>query len=305
MINRKNIGKISGLLVLGWLMLLVLLPFRSMAFRAGDLRINEFLVINDSNYVDDFGRHSPWIEIFNSAYNSVDIGGRYITDDLNNLKKYWIPKGDPITQIPPRGYIVFWADNRPTRGILHLNFNLEESSVIAIVEADGKTIIDKIDFPRGITPDVSYGRFDDGGNKLGFLNKTTPRANNNTDVVETPAQKFSEMDPYGTGMTVISMSVVFLSLALLYLIFKYVSRIYRIDYKKVLVRRKTDKNEVEYVEEDLTGEINAAIAMALYLYQNELHDAENAILTIKKVSRTYSPWSSKIYNIYNLKPSKN
>lgn len=40
-----------------------------------DLRINEVLVYNDSNYVDDFGKHSPWIEIFNTAYNKVDIGG--------------------------------------------------------------------------------------------------------------------------------------------------------------------------------------------------------------------------------------
>lgn len=286
---------------MGFLAFMVLMPLQTKAFKGGDLRINEFLVINDSNYVDDFGRHSPWIEIFNSAYNTIDIGGRYITDDPGNLKKYWIPKGDPITQIPPRGYLVFWADNKPTRGILHLNFNLKESGMIAIVESNGKTIIDKIEFPRGVQPDISYGRINDGEDKWGFLNKTTPKANNNTDQVISPAQKFSEMDPLGTGMTVISMSVVFISLALLYLIFKYISKIYRIDYRKVMVRRKTDQGEIEMIEEDLTGEVNAAIAMALYLYRNELHDDENTVLTIKKVSRTYSPWSSKIYGNYNLR----
>jgi glutaconyl-CoA/methylmalonyl-CoA decarboxylase subunit delta len=49
----------------------------------------------------------------------------------------------------------------------------------------------------------------------------------------------------------------------------------------------------------MTGEENAAIAAALYLFFSELHDQERYVMTIKKVSRTYSPWSSKIYNIWN------
>lgn len=49
----------------------------------------------------------------------------------------------------------------------------------------------------------------------------------------------------------------------------------------------------------MTGEENAAIAAALYLFFSELHDQERYVMTIKKVSRTYSPWSSKFYNIWN------
>jgi glutaconyl-CoA/methylmalonyl-CoA decarboxylase subunit delta len=41
---------------------------------------------------------------------------------------------------------------------------------------------------------------------------------------------------------------------------------------------------------------SAAIAMALYLY-NDLHDQESNILTIERVSRLYSPWCSKYYNM--------
>lgn len=44
-------------------------------------------------------------------------------------------------------------------------------------------------------------------------------------------------------------------------------------------------------------EVNAAIALALYLYKSQLHDQENAVLTINRVSRVYSPWSSKIYSM--------
>jgi len=70
------------LLTIAGVVLLVISASRVVqAQSSADLRINEILVYNDSNYVDDFGRHSPWIEIFNSAYNSVNIGGLYLTDD--------------------------------------------------------------------------------------------------------------------------------------------------------------------------------------------------------------------------------
>ena len=37
--------------------------------------------------------------------------------------------------------------------------------------------------------------------------------------------------------------------------------------------------------------------MAIHLYYAEIHDKEDAVLTINKISRTYSPWSSKIYGL--------
>jgi hypothetical protein len=43
----------------------------------------------------------------------------------------------------------------------------------------------------------------------------------------------------------------------------------------------------------------AAIAMALHLYKNDLHDREQAVLTINRVGKMYTPWSSKIYGLRN------
>lgn len=111
------------------------------------------------------------------------------------------------------------------------------------------------------------------------------------------AKKFAELDPVGIGMTVIAMSVVFLALIMLYLVFKNVSRIYSIDIKRRWFQKKGKPEEQAEQTEDPTGELGAAIALALYFYQNELHDHENTLLTIKKVARTYSPWSSKIYGL--------
>jgi hypothetical protein len=270
------------------LLLLRILP--SQAQSSKDLRINEFLVLNDSGYVDDFGVHSPWIEIFNSAYNYVDIGGCYLTNDLQKPALYLIPKGDPITLIAPRNYIVFWADNKPTHGILHLNFNLENSKMIALFDSDGRTLIDSVTLTTP-KPDISFGRVEDGGLIWGYHEKTTPNANNQTEPQELGAERIIKIDPYGLGMAVIAMSIVFLVLMMIFLMFKQFS---------ISVARNEKRKALKISSPDdivVTEEMAAAIGLALHLYQKDMADYENLVLTINKVSRTYSPWNSKLYGI--------
>jgi len=269
---------------------------------ATDLRINEFLVENDSNYIDDFGQHSPWVEFFNTAHNTVNMGGLYLTNDLNNPKMYMIPKGDPITAIAPRCFLVFWADGKTEYGIRHLNFNLKDSKIIALFDADGKTLIDKIEVGNAHKKDVTFGRVQDGDNQWGFLDKSTPGASNFTGTVITAAEKFGKMDPSGAGMAVIAMGVVFFALALLYLFFKQSGKIQSGKSKRFNKTNKKEDNIAPITE--ASGEVNAAIATALFLYRNQLHDHENTIITIQKVARSYSPWSSKIYGVMNNWPTK-
>lgn len=278
---------------------MLLFAGKSYSQSGSDLKINEILVVNDSNYVDDYGQRSGWIEIFNSAYNTVDIGGMYLTNDHTNPTKYQIPKGDPLTKIPPRNYLVFFADSFPTRGILHLNFTLKPSEYLELHDVNGKTLIDAVKLgPQ--KPDVSFGRIKDGGTEWGFLDKTTPKANNYTGVIESPGVKFVKMDPYGLGMAMIAMSVVFSALLLLYIVFKNTKRIYSINLRKLFSRKKEAGEPEPVAAEEISGEVNAAIAMALHLYIDQLHDNEETVLTIKKVARTYSPWSSKIYGLRNV-----
>ena len=266
------------------------------AQNAGDLKFNEILVLNDSSAVDDFGMHSAWIEIFNSSYNTVNIGGCYLTDDLSNPTKYWIPTGDPLTKIPSRCYMVFWADDKPTRGIFHLNFDLLDAKTIALFDANGKTMIDKVDLPLDHKPDITYGRPTNESKEWVYLEKSTPGANNDYTKKKSAGESFVEIDPYGIGMTFIAMFVVFSALVILFIIYKNMG--------KFFIRRAAPKKEklqvetgISAKEAEMSGEVNAAIAMALYLFQSELHDQENTVLTIQKVSRNYSPWSSKIYTL--------
>jgi len=287
---------LNNIFTQSYLLLVCLLLFAQTGFSQSstDLRINEILMDNDSNYMDDFGKRSAWIEIFNSAYNKVNMAGMYLTDDPTNPTKYLIPKGDPLTMIPSRNYLVFFADNRPTRGILHLNFDLQESNYLALYDVNGRTLIDEIQLIKQ-KPDVSYGRLNDGSVTWGVLDKTTPKASNYTGEVITAGDTFVKMDPYGVGMAVIAMSVVFGALLLLYLVFKNTRRLYTLNLTNIFNKQKllADTSKIQ----DISGEVNAAISMAIYLYHNELHDYEETVLTIKKVARTYSPWSSKIYGL--------
>jgi hypothetical protein len=102
-------------------------------------------------------------------------------------------------------------------------------------------------------------------------------------------------------------TVVFTCLAFLWLVFYNLPKFLKVMswIKKRLIRKKEIKMAsselvAEIPNSDmLTGEQSAAISMALYLYVNELHDEENRVLTIRKISRRYSPWSSKIYSVTN------
>ncbi|OIP05296.1 MAG: hypothetical protein AUJ97_01145 [Bacteroidetes bacterium CG2_30_32_10] len=119
----------------------------------------------------------------------------------------------------------------------------------------------------------------------------------NTNIVHKSAQEFSELDPYGISMAIIAMSVVFSALVVLYLMFKYIAKIYSINFKEIISKKQKTSQELIVKKEDTTGEIAAAIATAVYLFQNQLHDFEDTVLTIKRITKTYSPWSSKIYGL--------
>ena len=292
--KKRDFTKFSGFLIL----LVMLLPrFETQAQNAADLRFNEILVHNESNYVDDFGNHNPWIEIFNTAYNSVNIGGCYLTDDIDNPTKYWIPTGSPSTVIAPRSYIVFWADNKPTHGIFHLNFNIENAKTIALFDASGRTMIDKVEIVQPQKTDISYGIATVNSTEWTFLDHSTPGSDNDYSKKVLAGESFSKMDPFGIGMTIIAMFVVFSALATLYAIYYSLGRYFVRKASSKRIRKETGVVQPMSKQEVISGELNAAVAMTLYLYQTEMHDYENTVLTIQKVSRNYSPWNSKIYTI--------
>ncbi len=293
-------NKIKFILVSG--IVAVISVFGASAQTLNDIKINEVLVNNVADFEDDFGMHSSWIEFFNSSHGTIDIGGCYLSNDPNNLTMYIIPKADVLTKISPRQHVVFWADALPYRGTFHVNFKIKEGETIYFVSSDGRTILDQVTIPTGLLADQSYGRDVDGTGNWEIRGWTSPSTNNSGVDDKSKAQIMGEQDPHGITITIIAMSIVFLALILLYIVFKIVGKV-----NILILNRKSNKASADNPEEqtsvvdikDTPAAAYAAIAMALYLYQKEeeAHDFESLMLTQKHTDRTYSPWSSKIYSL--------
>ncbi len=113
------------------------------------------------------------------------------------------------------------------------------------------------------------------------------------------AEEFVRQDPYGAAMAAISMLTVLTVLALVAIVFQNIDNVINL-FSKLFTRKDKALSEVAVQEKvKSSGDEIAAIAMALYLYKNELHDYESMTLTMNKISKTYSPWSSKIYGVMN------
>lgn len=91
--------------------------------------------------------------------------------------------------------------------------------------------------------------------------------------------------------------IVFTALVLLFCLFSLTPKLIKLGKSKVRLRQ--GKQALIHQGEGISGEEIAAISMALFLYMDEMHDEESGVLTIKQISRSYSPWSSKIYAVRN------
>lgn len=280
------------------------------------LRINEVMVQNDSSVVDDYGNHVGWVELFNSTFAPLEISSVYLTDDPQVPKKYPVPLGDVNTEIPSRQHVLFWADGNPTRGTFHLSFTLKtgKDNWIGIYDADGLTLIDSVTVPASLQPDQSYARAEDGVDNAdasltwqvrdNITDSTyiTPSSNNVIKDTNTKIETFAEKDKNGFAMTIMAMCIVFSALLLLCVSFYIISKIGERESKSKKAKSHgsslKELPKSERPDHD-SGETIAAIAMALHEHLNA-HDTENTVLTINKVKRAYSPWSSKIYSIREL-----
>ena len=272
-----------------------------------DVRINEVMVRNVDNYEDGYGKRIGWIELFNTGYSNVNLAGAHLSVKLGDANyTYRIPTGDPRTVVAPRDYVIFFCDGTDTKGTFHTNFTLDQTGYLALLDASGKgKPIDEIRYEVSEQePDVSIGVLEtDEGPVFGKLPRTTPGATN--DVIDEVPQheKFRRMDPSGIIMTITAMCVVFAALLILYILFNLLGKTMR----KVTQKSPGKKSEPllnQVKGNTFSGEAEiAAIAMALHLYRSELHDKESTVLTINRVARAYSPWSSKIYGLRQI-PNK-
>lgn len=97
----------------------------------------------------------------------------------------------------------------------------------------------------------------------------------------------------GIVIAIIGMAVVFSGLLFLFVFMKLFMLITNRSEKKrqaTMISRGLGK-------EPITGEVIAAISMAIHLSREEFHDLEKTIITLQRMTKPYSPWSSKIHGI--------
>lgn len=296
-----------------------------------DVVINEVLVKNANNYQDPYGHRVSWVELCNTGYSKVNLSSCYLILETNGKSySYRIPKGDERTWLNPGSFAVFFCEGTATKGTFHTNFTLTGDSIdratapdyvpdsvdtplpnqlvtLAFLDANGRDTVDKITYNLADQKrDISVGRIPSTENDheilFTALESTTPNATNITSPPMPKHEKMRRADPEGVSLTITAVMVVFSALILLYLAFSLVGKlnIWMAKRNKQKTASKGDNKEVVAEtadDENMTGEVIAAISMALYQYQEEQHDIESTILTINRVAKAYSPWSSKIYGL--------
>lgn len=143
--------------------------------------INEWMASNTKTIPNpaETNKFDDWFELYNYGDTTVDLSGCFLAASLTNWSQFEIPAGYTI---PPKGYLLVWADKKALTGTedLHAGFKLNKGgAAIGLFGADGHTV-DYVSFgPQ--SPDISQGRFPDGAPALYLMSKPTPRAANQLD----------------------------------------------------------------------------------------------------------------------------
>ncbi len=143
------------------------------------LLINEIMASNSITVKDARGHYDDWVELYNIGASAVDAAGLYLTDNPGDPTKWQIPLGRSVeTTVAAGGYLLIWLDGDTGDSGLHAGFRLSAAGDrIALVDADGATVLDRVEFDEQVS-DVSYGRNPDQLEEWQYCGLPTPRARN-------------------------------------------------------------------------------------------------------------------------------
>ena len=294
---------------------------------AKNIVINEVLTNNTASIQDEFGAREAWIELENTSFTTYNIRGMYLTTDRHVLdakmsvpdrikRMCVIPSGDERTSLGGRQHIVFFSNSNPAQGKLHLSLKvpMSEPVWIALYNGNAVELIDSVTVPA-LNADQSYAR-QDGKWSIKSVQNVTPGTENFIKTDETKDAKLKREDPHGFGITLLAMGIVFTCLAVLFIFFSLFGILMRhMETAKKVVNAQPIKPITKTVEvtHDLahaTGNIlqdglktkgidrevyMAVIGMALKQYEDDVHDVESGVITIKQKSS--SPWNDEFHQM--------
>ena len=139
--------------------------------------INELMAFNTKSLTDPQGQYEDWLELHNLTNGAVNLSGMYLTDKMDNLKKWEFPEN---ATIPAHGYLLVWLDeDGKAKEGLHANFKLSRNGeTVMLVDADkrGNQVLDTVTFEKQ-EKDVALGRWPNGSGTLKQI-QTTPGEEN-------------------------------------------------------------------------------------------------------------------------------
>ena len=294
---------------------------------AKNIRINEVLTNNTASIVDEFGNREAWIEVENTSFTTYNVRGMYFTTDRAVLdpnmsvperikRMSVIPSGDTRTQIGGRQHLVFYCNSNPAQGKLHLSLQvpMSEPLWLGFYNGNATELIDSVSIPA-LAADQSYARQNATKWAVKSAENVTPGIENFIKTDETKDAKLKREDPHGFGITLLAMGIVFFCLAVLFVFFWLFGIIMRnLETAKKVANTQPMKTVTKTVEvtHDIahaTGNILqdglekkgidkevyiAVISMALKQYQDDVHDVESGIITIKSHQTSWAGESSQM-----------
>jgi hypothetical protein len=126
--------------------------------------LNEVQADNVTGPLDNFSQHDPWIELYNSGTNALDLSGFFLSDNYTNLAQWAFPTN---ASIPAGGFLVVWCDNQTNQtatNALHTNFRPGSGAGrVALSRRLGGTnqILDYLNYTN-LQSNWSYGDSPDG-----------------------------------------------------------------------------------------------------------------------------------------------
>ncbi len=303
--------------LLGSLLAFASLPM--MAQMDASIKLNEVMTDNATSLIDEYGEHHAWVEIVNISHSTYNIRGMYLTTDRSVLDKKMsvpervkrmsvIPNGNVRTNLNGQQLIVFQCNSVPAKGAQHLTVPIDPSKPtwVALYNGNATQLIDSITVPV-LQQDQAYARIANNGTQgdweVKSADRVTPGISNITTVNESKVEKFKREDPYGFGMAIMAMGIVFFCLALLWIVFTVFGIIMKhMETAKQVAHQHPIKPITKTVEKTIevghkTGVIlqeglktkgidkevyMAVIGMALKQYQDDVHDVESGVITIKE-----------------------
>lgn len=303
-------------LLIGALALFTAQP--ALAQMDASIKLNEVMTNNSTSLQDEYGQHKAWIELENISHSTYNIRGMYITTDRSVLDRNMsvpervkrmsiIPNGDERTNLSGHQHLVLFLNSQPNLGALHLRANADATKPlwVALYNGNATQLIDSVTVPV-LAEDQTLARIANNGTAADWevksADRVTPGISNVTTVSESKVEKFKREDPHGFGMSVMAMGIVFACLALLWLTFSLFGMFMRhLETAKKVVQHHPIKPITKTVEKTMevghkTGVIlqeglktkgidrevyMAVIGMALKQYEDDVHDVESGIITIK------------------------